>query len=130
MTKLNMNHFYENYKKGDFKPLINILITQMWEKQEGFTYQGFEKKLKEIPGPTNTFSFAQQLLETLDYAIEKGMYTEVAGVYYPKPYKYKFPIINRKFEDDEIDGQIGPSEERVKELLREAAEMLGIKYNG
>lgn len=121
-----MRWFYQKYEKGDFKPLINILITRMWLNQEGFTYQGFEKKLKEIPGPTDTFKFVEQLLESLEYAVESGKYVEIAGAYYPNPYK-QFNVFTRAYCREKID-LIGISEKKVENILENFGKMLGIEY--
>lgn len=121
----NYDQFYEQCKDGNFKPLINELLTKMRANQEGFTQQGLEKKIKEIVEPKNTIEFFRQLQECLQTVIANNEYMEKAGVYYPNPYNETHIRCLRKHT---TSGIIGPSEEQTKMLLRDCAAKLGVEY--
>lgn len=86
MATLNKDKLYEQFANGDFSPLIMYLLNKKQIAQEDFNFESFERELKKIKGPTDTIKFTNNLLECLEIAVERQMYTECAGRYFPRPY--------------------------------------------
>lgn len=89
MTAVRKKVLYEEFSKGNFLPLIMILILEKWEKQEEIVWDSLKKEIQEIQGPTETLDFYTTLSKCVEMSTETGMYEPrvLSGHYYPKSYK-------------------------------------------
>lgn len=82
---------YEEFSKGNFVPLIMILILDKWEKQEEIVWDSFKKEIQEIQGPTEILDFYTTLSTCVKMSEETGMYEHapwhISGHYHSNPYK-------------------------------------------
>ena len=85
MAQLKKDSFERQFKKGDYSPLITLMLYEMSRKGK-FSYEEIYHKLAEKFATLNkemSIRAVNQLEECLDMFISDGYLDEGAGVYYP-----------------------------------------------